>query len=290
MATELLTCIKNALSSLNKERGGDRNFETLCEKLISRCIDPNFIPSSGSDSGGDGGIDGWSVFGENNAIKYAFSIDQKTKEKILAEITNCTYNNIRFFSNQEISQKIQEDVKNKFSEKNICFYDKNAIAELIERNEDFGKYIGLKDKQHELDIAYIKGHRQFILQKDTILLPRSVCYRNRNGDIQTELLSKYVEDSENFTILHAQAGFGKTESLKYIYENILNGNIKGACPPIFISLSNYTGNNFSELLNNAQNISIKDCILLLDGFDEMVYSCRESFIKELKAFVLSNDS
>ena len=262
MATELLTCIKNALSSLNKERGGDRDFETLCEELISRCIDPNFISSSGSDSGGDGGIDGWSVFGENNAIKYAFSIDQKTKKKILAEITNCIYNNIRFFSNQEISQKIQEDIKKQFPEKNICFYDKNAIAELIERNEDFGKYIGLKDKQQELDIAYIKGHRQFILQKDTILLPRSVCYRNRNGDTQTELLSKYVEKGEEFTILHAQAGFGKTESLKYIYENILDGNIKGAYPPIFISLSNYTENNFSELLNNAQNNSIKDCILL----------------------------
>lgn len=291
MDSELLTCIKNSLVSLNSERGGDRDFEKLCEEFIPRCIDSNFIPSSGSDSGGDGGIDGWSLFGNSGAIKYAFSIDSKTSRKIFSELDNCIYNRVRFFTNQIISQKLQEEIKKKYPNKDVSFFDRTAIAKFIEKNEDLGKYIGLKNKQHELDIAYIKNRRQFLLEDAKCSLPRIVSYTNNDGNLQTDSVEKFIESNPDFTILYAQAGYGKTECLKFIYNYVLDNRFEERLPPIFVSLSNYIGNNLLELINNAQVDSlIKDCLLLLDGFDEMKYSFRESFIKELKSFVLSNNS
>lgn len=292
MANELLTSIKNALSSLNIERGGDHDFENLCEKLIIRCIDPCFIPATGCDNGGDGGIDGWSVFGDGQTVKYAFSIDKKTKQKIISEITKSNYDKIRFFTNQQIKQKTQEDIKKQFPQKTIDFFDKDAIAELIERNEDLGKIIGLKEEQHSLDIAYIKAHNQFLKhQAELHILPRSISFINEKGESETVAITEYIKDCSKFVILYAQAGFGKTESLKTIYKYILENEFPGRLPPLFISLSNYNGRNFLDLLKNAQStFPIQDCLLLLDGYDEMDYRFRESFLKELKAFVLSNNS
>ncbi|WP_288585389.1 hypothetical protein [uncultured Treponema sp.] len=292
MANELLFLIKEALSSLNKERGGDRDFENLCEKLIVRCIDSGFIPSSGSDNGGDGGIDGWSIFGEGETIKYAFSIDKKTKKKIISEIEKSNYENIRFFTNQQIKQSVQEDIKKQYPQKKIDFYDQDAIAEIIERYEDLGKYIGLKDVQHNLDIAYIKEHNQFQNRQNELhLIQRSISFTNNKGETETIVLTEYIKDCPNFVILYAQAGYGKTESLKTIYKYVLENDFPGRLPPLFMSLSNYNGNNFSDLLRNAQSsFHIQDCLLLLDGYDEMDYRFRESFFKELKSYVLSNSS
>lgn len=291
MTSELVFLIKKALFSLNEERGGDRLFENLCENLIIRCIDSSFISSSGSDNGGDGGIDGWSVFGEGQTVKYAFSIDKKTKKKIISEIEKSKYENIRFFTNQQIKQSVQEEIKNQYPQKRIDFYDINAIAEIIERNEDLGKYIGLKDVQHNLDIAYIKEHNQFQKREDELHLPRSISFINNKGESETTALTEYIKDCSNFVILYAQAGYGKTESLKTIYKYVLENEFPGRLPPLFISLSNYNGNNFSDLIKNAQSsFSIQDCLLLLDGYDEMDYRFRESFLKELKSFVLSNSS
>lgn len=291
MASELLTCIKDGLASLNKNRGGDRDFEKLCEELIPLCIDSNFIPSSGSDNGGDGGIDGWSLLGDSGAIKYAFSIDKKTKTKLKSELQNCIYNKIRFFTNQEISQKSQEDIKNSFPDKEIYIYDNDTVAKFIEKNEFLGKYINLKDKQHQLDIAYIKNHPQYTSADVEHLIPRSVSYLDDNGELKTELLETFIEKSSDFIILHAQAGYGKTKCLVLIYDYVLNNQFKGVLPPVFVSLSNYIGNNFADLINDAQpSIPIEDCLLLLDGFDEMDYRFRESFIKELNSFVLANKS
>lgn len=292
MTSELVFLIKKALFSLNEERGGDRLFENLCENLIIRCIDSSFISSSGSDNGGDGGIDGWSVFGEGQTVKYAFSIDKKTKKKIISEIEKSKYENIRFFTNQQIKQSVQEEIKKQYPQKRIDFYDINAIAEIIERNEDLGKYIGLKDVQHNLDIAYIKEHNQFQKREDELhLIPRSISFINNKGESETTALTEYIKDCSNFVILYAQAGYGKTESLKTIYKYVLENEFPGRLPPLFISLSNYNGNNFSDLIKNAQSsFSIQDCLLLLDGYDEMDYRFRESFLKELKSFVLSNSS
>jgi hypothetical protein len=102
-----------ALSRLNDINSGYGMFQSFCSQLISQYIDHDFLLSTGSDAGGDGGIDGWSLLGEKGKIKYAFSIDKDSKSKMRSEIQKIDitkYNEIRFFTNQPVRQKTKEDI------------------------------------------------------------------------------------------------------------------------------------------------------------------------------------
>lgn len=290
MNNELIFCIKTALSNLNTEHGGDEKFEGLCKDLVSRCIDPNFIPSSGSDNGGDGGIDGWSVFGEGKSIKYAFSIQKTTKKKIKSEIKKSPHTKIRFFSNQQISQKIQEAIKKEFPDKKIEIFDQEAISHYILNNLDLGDFIGLKKISRKLDIAYVKNSRQIKTEEAKNYIPRTV---RLNDEEKYVPVKDFLLKDTSFTIVQAPAGYGKTSFLKYIYNFILDNKTENLdfLPPVFISLADYNGNNFENLVKESQpGLFIKDCILLLDGYDEIDSKFQESFIKELKVFTKSNNS
>lgn len=291
MKNELLFCIKAALSSLNQERGGDRKFEELCENLIPRYVDKNFIPSSGSDNGGDGGLDGWSIFGENSFIKYAFSIQQSSKEKIRSEILKCNYKNIRFFTNQLLSQKLKEDIKKDFSDRTLEFWDIDAIASIICEHEELGRYIGLKDTERKLDIAYIK-QRQIFDKNNKIDIPKHICYVNpRDGNVTISDLDNILDLDYPFILLKAPAGYGKSKALEYIYNKILNEEDTVNLPPLFITVANYTGNNFFNLIDEPYSgWSIQDCLLLLDGYDEIDTNHITAFNNDLKSFLSANGS
>ena len=79
------TLIKYNLTNINDRHGGDSNFEQLGLKLIqAKYPEANVIPSSGSDAGGDGGIDGIAII-NGEEYKIACSIDKNPINKIRQE-------------------------------------------------------------------------------------------------------------------------------------------------------------------------------------------------------------
>lgn len=280
-----------ALSRLNNTNNGSKKFEILCQNLIPTVVDHGFLPSSGQDSGGDGGIDGWSLLGESGKIKYAFSIDLKARQKLKAEIKKTStdqYQEIRFFTNQPISEKTKSLFYDSTSIITTLIYDMDNIIELIDSNEYLGKFIDLPLVQKSIDIDYLKKHNQLLRDKDIILhyIPRTIrFYDKRQKEWISVSLSEYCSDLPFITILQAPAGYGKTSILQQLHQKILENDIDTDLPPVFISLSSYIPATLLEMIKDrmmkGDDYRINDFLLLLDGYDELKDSDRESLIKEL---------
>lgn len=287
--------IRYALSILNERNNGNDIFEIFCQKLIPVALDPEFLPSSGTDAGGDGGIDGWSLLGESGKIKYAFSIDKKTKSKILSEIDKTDpeqYQEIRFFTNQPIKQKTKEDIYKEISDQGIIIYDLEDIIEYVQRHEELGQYIDLPRVQSSITIDYLKKHNQLRLIGDEIseYIPRTVkVWNTTTKKLIEESLLDYCKNLPLFTILQSPAGYGKTCALQQLHQKILNKDFDTELPPVFITLADYTPGSLSSMINEGMRASgdyrCNDFLLLLDGYDEVKDTIRDSLIKEIAQLV-----
>lgn len=283
--------IRYALSSLNDRNNGKSIFEFFCQNLISQYIDHNFMPSSGSDAGGDGGVDGWSLLGQNSKIKYAFSIDKKCKAKIESEINKTdfeTFTDIRFFSNQPIKQKIKEDIYKKYNTFSLTIFDLDDLVQYVKQHIDLGKFISLPIYQNNITIDYLKKHNQLENDINQIsqYIPRTINIlgTNRNNLINLSLID-YCSKLPQFTILQAPAGYGKTCALQQLHQKILENETQTLLPPAFISLSSYVPTTLLTMIREAMTESgdyrCNDFLLLADGYDEVKDSERESLIKEI---------
>ncbi len=289
--------ISYALSRLNDTNNGAKKFELLCQKLIPVVVDPNFIPSSGQDAGGDGGIDGWSPLGESGKIKYAFSINIKAKAKLKLEIDKTNpdqYQEIRFFTNQPISEKDKKKFNNPsiYANIKIRIYELDNLIEYIEQHEEIGQFIDLPWLKKNITIDYLKKHNQLLPYRDKIsqYIPRTISYWNNKQKELIEIsLSGYCSNLPFFTILQAPAGYGKTCALQQLHQMILEKKIDTILPPVYISLASYVPTTLLVIIKDRMTESgdyrCNDFLLLLDGYDEVKDSDRESLIKEIRQLI-----
>jgi len=285
--------ISYAFSRLNDTNNGAKKFETFCQNLIPIAIDENFLPASGQDAGGDGGIDGWSFLGESQKIKYAFSINAKPKSKLQEEIkkTNFSkFSEIRFLTNQPIKEKDKQSIYNssEYHDKKITIYDIDNLIEFVEKYENLGQFIDLPWIRKNITIAYLQKHNQLLPYKERIstYIPRSISYWNKESKEWAAIsLVEYCSNLPSFTLLQAPAGFGKTCALQQLHQKILNKEVDINLPPVFISLSSYVPTTLNSIIKDRMSESndfyCNDYLLLLDGFDEIRDADKESFVKEL---------
>jgi hypothetical protein len=292
--------IEDAFKRLN-DINGYRMFELFCQKLISQHIDKNFLPSTGSDAGGDGGIDGWSFLGENGKIKYAFAIDKKSKSKIESEIkkTDLTkYKEIRFFTNQYIKQKTKEDIDRENPEVAITIYDIENLVDYVDRYPNLGQYIDLPLVLANITIDYLNDHNQFMENKEKIshYIPRTITYVDLEQKVYLEKKSflDYCSNLPKFTILQAPAGYGKTCVLEQLHQKILSKETEVILPPVFIRLSTYVPSTLLAMIQEGMreggDFRCNDFLLLLDGYDEVKECDREFLQKEIEQLLFSNES
>jgi len=138
--------IKTALERLNTNSNGISIFELFCRHLIPIVLDPLFLPADAADMCGGYTIDGWIILGVTGKIKYAFSLEEMTKQKIIAEIKKTDqieYQRIRFFTNWTIPTKVKEAVYHAFPDRFLTIYDKNDLAAYVNKHQELGLYIGL---------------------------------------------------------------------------------------------------------------------------------------------------
>ena len=234
------TIISYALKRLNKINTGYSIYEKLCHQLIAKVIDIEFISSSGLDTGGDGGVDGWSIDENGEKTKYTFSIQQDYKTKIKKEIEKTDsehYAKVRFFSNQSIKQKEKEDFYKKYSDFDLIIYDKENLVDFIEKNEELGSLIGLPKILAEVNIDYIRKHNQLHNKKETIksYIPRSISYfDDRENRWIKNTLTEFINVCSSFTLIQAPAGFGKSCLVKQLYLELLNEDSNNILPPAII--------------------------------------------------------
>jgi len=289
------TIVRYALGILNEKNNGKGMFEVFCQNLVKLHIDPGFLKASGTDAGGDGGIDGWSLLGQNGRIKYAFSIEKNSKAKIESEIAKTDsglYSEIRFLTNQSIRQKTKEDIAKSHKNFKIIIYDMEDLASFVIQNEELGHLLDLNTIQNSITLDYLKKHNQLGSQSSVIdlYIPRTITFMNPGEKRLIDIpLQDYCARLPSFTIIQAPAGYGKTCTLQQLHQKILREETSIRLPPVFIQLSSYIPTTLFEMVKQgmSENVDYKcsDFLLLLDGFDEVKDADKETLLKEISQIV-----
>ncbi|MBM9591244.1 hypothetical protein JWG41_12345 [Leptospira sp. 201903075] len=295
MNIELL--IRYSLETLNERKNGETLFESLCSEVIRKEIDSKYLPATGLDSGGDGGIDGWSEY-EEGKIKYAFSINKQWKRKLKEEIekTNLTrYTFLRFFTNQPIPQRVKESKIYDNEKLRVEIYDLENLVKLINKNKELGSILDLPSIENAITIDYLQRYNQFNLTANEIAtyIQRNVYEINsKTREIINYTLVEYSSNLPQFTILEARAGYGKTYSLQSLRQAILKRLSEINIPPVFVALRDYSVGNLMDMIETGMAASgayqVKDALLLLDGFDEVSETDRSALLKEINQITIQS--
>jgi hypothetical protein len=247
-------------------------------------LDPTYLPSTGLDAGGDGGIDGWG-FSADGKIKYAFSIQKAVKPKLESEIAKwkkSEYRELYFFTNQRLSQSLK--AKYTALERNVTIFDQENIVEMINEHPEIGNLLDIPTLKAQFDKSYLSDKHQFIKQEFEIeqYCSRYVHLKEEGKEYTSrEPLELLLE--KNYLFIEAPAGYGKTSLLQQIYVESINSDVLPV--PIYIKLKDYIPGSLSKQLERAipqlSETLLNSFILLLDGYDEISEMDRPSLIKEL---------
>ncbi|MCZ8345793.1 MAG: hypothetical protein O9346_05190 [Leptospiraceae bacterium] len=289
--------LRYTLAGLNNLNGGYKIFENLCSDLVKKCIDEKFLRSSGSDSGGDGGVDGWSK-DKVGYIKYAFSIDRKYSQKLKTEILkmkDSKYYKLVYITNQEIKSRNKERIYKINNIITLELFDLDDLVEFIKENPVLNRIIDLPSVLNEITIEYLKTKKHVSEFTNNLhySIPRKVYELNPNfDDLKSLSLIEYCKNLPTFTILESRAGYGKTICLKTLHQDILKGEVEVNIPPVFIPLKNYSIGSLNAMIDKGMFASgdyqVQDAILLLDGYDEVREDWRYNLLKEINQLVLLN--
>ena len=288
------TLIKYKLTNINDHHGGDSDFEQLGLKLIqAKYPEANVIPSSGSDAGGDGGIDGIAII-NGEEYKIACSIDKNPINKIRQEASpeKAYHGKMIYCTNQLIKENIKIKLQDEI--KGLIIIDLNQAVSLIMKNEALKKFIGVPAAQLAVSFEYLRKHNQFFKEINTIdsYIDRTIFTQQCElAFIDWIIASPDKTPSRRLFLVEAPAGYGKTSALKKLHQKIIQTEI--FLPPIYINLEDsYRKGQLNTIIEETYAVSgdyqLEDCFLILDSYDRISTEVDDLFC-ELSVF-LSNQS
>lgn len=286
MDNYIRSLISRKLEDLNNEKHGPQTLEKVA-KLVVEQIHPEVVVcfSSGQDCGGDGGIDSRFILPPNGKrIRIACSIEKRVEQKLKNDIERRKdFDELWFFTNQVFAERQREP----YCEQKITVFDKNDIIEYAIKNPAIQKELSLSVEKQILQKDLQKANFQLEREKEQIksYIPRKARFGNKN-----ETLFEFICKNEHqITVLEATAGQGKTCALKRLCYDVIFGET--ISPPVFyIDLSIYQPNcNYIkttiDTITNTFEPSVGDCILLLDGADEIPNQNIKILISEISSFL-----
>lgn len=286
--------IRYQLDNYNNRHGGDSDFEQFGIKLVQEAFpEASVRQSSGSEAGGDGGRDGTAII-NGEEYKIACSIDKNIKRKIKQEASpkKAYYGKMIYCTNQLIDEKEKIELQNEIA--GLIIIDREQAVNLIMKNEDLKKLIGVPAAQLAISFEHLRKHNQFSMEKDTIdsYIERTIFTQQGKST-----LIDWIIDLPNKTpfrrlfLVEAPAGYGKTSVLKKLHQKIIA--TEKFLPPVFIDLEDsYRKGQLNTIIQETYAASgdyqLEDCFLILDSYDRIGTDANDLFY-DLSMF-LSNQS
>lgn len=277
--------INRRLENLNNEKHGPQILERIAKLVVEQILQEVVVcPSSGQDCGGDGGVDSWFISPNGKKIRIACSIEKEVNKKLEKDIERRKdFDDLWFFTNQVLPERKREP----YCAQGITIFDKNDIIEYAIENPAIQEELSISVEKQALQKDFQKANFQLKKEKEQIesFIPRKIRVGNRN-----ETLFDFVCRHEHqITVLEATAGQGKTCALKRLCYDIIFGET--ISPPVFyIDLSIYQSNSnyiktTIDTITASLELSIGDCILLLDGADEISNQNIKILVSEISSFL-----
>lgn len=153
------------------------------------------------------------------------------------------------------------------------------------------------EKPRPFDQLYICNDLRYHYQRTTHIGESYSKNTISNGTVEQ------LENESKYIIIQGTGGIGKSMYLTHLFLNSAANYGNTHRLPIFVSLKDYRENtaNIIELISNTvhefdevvprsaiiQKLESKKAVLLLDGLDEIQSALRDSFNKDLEAFIKS---
>ena len=289
-----LMILKDQVSMLNSASLYDINKE--CENIFCEILNVLF---------------GWNLVNANSILNDYPCIDLFDEEnRICVQVTS---SNTRKKINDTLECFIEKKLNEKYDrliilivqdkldyKKNFFKYNFfNMKEDIIDINVIYSKTVNSTNKNKVLTILkkYIDGNSHFFDFNHIEKKNEKIC----SDYIQRTITSKPVDyyfntypsidivkkiyDEKNIVLL-SEAGYGKTELLKKVTNEINNEN-QNMCA-FYKRLLYYTGENIEKLIPveyKSQNIPITSIVFILDGYDEISDEYKNKFIKKIESFI-----
>ena len=282
--------IKNALSNLNDRKDGSILFEKISETVIDIHYGKKCLPSSGQSCGGDGGVDLWIQLEDERKIRIACSIERDYIGKLRKEETRRKdFDGLCFLTNRTFDEKKREP----FEKRGITILDIDNITKYALDSPEIQEKLGICIEVRRIQNEFLKRNFQLANRREQIesSIPRRIRIGGKHEAF--DAIEFIRNDKCQISILEGHVGQGKTYALERICYDIVFNN-QDLPPAFFIDLANYQPNSRYikakiESIKGTLYYEIKDCIILLDGADELTSEGLMSLIGELSTF-LSNSS
>lgn len=283
--------ISYTLSNLNNRNKGDSRFEEIAFYCMKKEYPQyNIITSSGTASGGDGGLDAYFYTTHNERTKIAFSINKNVKEKIKKELNTIPIdvNSMIFCTNQPLSNREKEKLI-EYAKVNkgihLSLYDLENIIDLSLDIPLVQELLEVPELKIKITKDIVRKYNQLKEEEISInsFLDRTI---QRHNSGSKENIFDYISScNSQIIILQGGAGTGKSSILKKLYFRMLYDDDNFALPPFFMHLSKYTSGKIKNLIHEIveQNVDLK-CLhyyLLLDGLDEISDASLNTLLTEL---------
>ncbi len=293
--------IEHKLDTLS-ETGDDKLFEQVGSICIQEIIKQQKIvfPHSGNPYGGDGGVDGFILDMEfkNPRIAYSTRKDWKRKLNHDAGHENAeNYDGMIFCSSREINQREIEKAEKEFSHSfgyHIRIIVKSQLVRLIENLPDCLNLLGIPTELNKLEIQYLAKRNQFGEKKDNLshYVHRRIVNNSDESDTSSSetsiLLSEYVKNPPNVTVMMSPAGYGKTGALEQVCNYILSNAEIYMFPPVYLPVSKYIAgslhNMIDDIVGRSPDYELRDALLFIDGIDELPDEGLRNLINDLNSW------
>ena len=276
--------VNTTLSNLS-EQGEDKLFEEIGKLCAKRVVDhkDRVFSHSGNAYSGDGGVDSFIYNEDYSHFKIAYSIEKNWKRKLAHELKHeymTNYNGLLFLSSIEIEQRDAEKTIKNLEEKlgiPIRILCKSHLAEMIQKIPECLKLMGIPSELNRIEIEYLASNNQFNNETNLqYFIPRKIISTAQLSKDSTEgatLLSEYVKDPPDVTVMISPAGYGKTGALKQTCNHILRNYEDYYLPPVYLKLTGYYPgalyNMITDVIGNSPDYELKDALLFIDGLDEI---------------------
>ena len=297
------TLIKYRLDNLNNENKGYALFENLGIEVVKK-IYPEYevFPSSGMDTGGDGGHDGYAIF-KDQKYKIACSINKEITTKIQQEYADIKDKNIFdkliFCTNQKISEKKITNLMKDYPKIHIVDFSK--IVLVVAEHPDLQIMLDIPHEEIRLTIERMREQNQIQDEQENIktYLKRDVVLKDNKTITLQEWADQAFNHSESkgkriIKILDSPAGYGKTSALKKLFWDMLYNDKNVGLPPIYLDVKEYVPATLMTSINSAVALSgdykLKDFYLLIDSIEDLPDDYVDTFLNELYSTVLINQS
>lgn len=284
------TLVEFKLNRLNNTNGGDKIMEKLAIPIAERVFPAAKIyPASGSSYGGDGGFDGKIVFCDGEIGKLAASLRKDYAQKIEEEISRSpSTNKVIYITNQQITQKNEESLKQKYSHIQLTIISLDNLIKEIPEIPECLEILEIDKARDQLVLSYLSANNQFSKENTTLAsyIPRFISENDSGDNNIRQSLFDYLCNPSQLTYIYAPAGHGKSCAIKHAINKALVSGEEDFIPPIYISPHSYTQNTLEAwvrtTIGTAYEHEIKDCLLCIDCLDEIPKSEIKNLIEGVR--------